>query len=258
MLKVRVLHHMARSGGTVIAKCLGCMSGVILLSETHPYGGQYFNPLKQAHHWFDLFTPDDIAAFKRGGTMDFAEAIMLIAERCSSRGEKLAIRDWTHLDFTAVPFLPEPTYRLTTADVLREHCNVIQAATTRHPIDQWLSLRKLALIQGRLSLDEYLVGYRRFAEKCVEIGFIRYEDFARTPELMTQELCRRLEVEYDRDFIDKWVTYDKVTGDVVSARAGGKIGVLPRRPMEPGLLERFEGNGDYQKALMLLGYRHPG
>ena len=32
---------------------------------------------------------------------------------------------------------------------------------------------------------------------------------------------------------------------------------LPRRPMEKGLLERFEKNPDYWKAIELLGYEHP-
>jgi len=27
---LRLIHHMARSGGTLISKCLGCMSGVVL------------------------------------------------------------------------------------------------------------------------------------------------------------------------------------------------------------------------------------
>ena len=33
---LRLVHHMARSGGTLISKCLGCMSGVLLLSEPNP------------------------------------------------------------------------------------------------------------------------------------------------------------------------------------------------------------------------------
>ena len=31
---LRLVHHMARSGGTLISKCLGCMTGVLLLSES--------------------------------------------------------------------------------------------------------------------------------------------------------------------------------------------------------------------------------
>ncbi len=42
---VRLVHHLARSGGTLISRCLGCMSGVLLLSEIHPLGTRHFNPL---------------------------------------------------------------------------------------------------------------------------------------------------------------------------------------------------------------------
>ena len=37
---IRILHHMARSGGTIISRCLGCMKDVILLSEIHPLGSR--------------------------------------------------------------------------------------------------------------------------------------------------------------------------------------------------------------------------
>ncbi len=233
------------------------MSDVVLLSEIHPHGTQYFNPLKQAHNWFNLFTPEDISLFEGNESVNFGQAILLIAERCSNRGKQLVIRDWTHLDFTAVPFLKEPSYSFVTADVLRRHCEVIQFATTRHPIDQWLSLRKLDIMQGKLSLSQYLMGYRHFAEKCAEIGFIRYEDFVRTPEPVVQELCTQLKLKYDYSFINKWSAYNKITGDISPPRVREKIEVRKRESVESGLLKQFESNIDYQKALMLLGYRHP-
>ena len=82
MVTIRVLHHMARAGGTLISRCLGCMRNVILLSEIHPHGAQYFNALEQAHRWFNLFTASDIAMLKEHEEIDFSDAIMLIAKRC--------------------------------------------------------------------------------------------------------------------------------------------------------------------------------
>ena len=70
---LRLLHHMARSGGTLISKCLGCMSGVLLLSEIHPLGTNHFNPLVQAQRWYGLLSSQDLIELKargRGGVGD--------------------------------------------------------------------------------------------------------------------------------------------------------------------------------------------
>jgi hypothetical protein len=254
---VRILHHMARSGGTVIAKCLGSMDGVVLLSEIHPAGTRYFNPLQQAHQWFGLLTPGDLRRLQTGGTVDFRDAISLIAERCSTKGKVLLLRDWSHLDFTAVPFLPEPSYRLTLAEVLAERFRVVHTASVRHPIDQWLSLRRLPLLQGKISVGEFLRGYARFSEHCIDIGFVRYEDFTVDPDAQLRTLCERLRLRYDPGYRGRWAAYQKVTGDRQGNRSQREIKPLPRQAMEPGLLEALESNADYLHALELLGYRHP-
>jgi len=56
---------MARSGSTLMCKCLGCMEGVALLSEQHPKAWNLFNPLTQAEAWFQLITPSEFADMKK-------------------------------------------------------------------------------------------------------------------------------------------------------------------------------------------------
>lgn len=254
---LRLLHHMARSGGTLISKCLGAMTGIVLLSEIHPLGTRQFNPLAQAHQWFGLLSADDLADIARSGRVDFADAVLLIRARAAERGQTLVIRDWTHLDFTGVPFVAEPAYRLLLAEVLGRRAPVRQLCTVRHPIDQWLSLARLALIQGRLDVDRYLLGYRRFAETAAAIGFIRYEDFTRAPDATLADLCERLDVPFDPGFHDRWRSYDRITGDVAGTRGGGEITPVPRRPVSAELLHAFERSPDYHPAIELLGYGHP-
>jgi hypothetical protein len=105
---LRLIHHMARSGGTVISRCLGCMSGVILLSEIHPLGIRQFNPLAQAQRWFGLLSSHDLAALAARGQIGFADAIELIHRRAEECNQRLVVRDWSHLDFTGVPFVARP------------------------------------------------------------------------------------------------------------------------------------------------------
>lgn len=254
---IRLVHHMARTGGTVISKCLGSMERVALLSEIHPAGGRWFNPLQQAHKWHGLLTEQDLARLRGGAPMPFHVAIALIEQRARERGLSLVLRDWSHLDFTAVPFLPQPSYRLTLAIALAPAFEIVHTATVRHPIDQWLSVSRLGVIKGRLGLADYLRGYRRFAEVAVRIGFLRYEDFAQDPEPAMALLCERLRLPYDPGFRERWMHYAKITGDTPPGPRPPEITPARRKPVPDELVAAFAGNEDYRRAIELLGYGHP-
>ncbi len=252
--EIRIVHHMARSGGTIISKCLGCMDDVLLVSEIHPEGSRWFDPVLQCHQWFGMFDPEEI----RNGSltnMPFLEKIARIYEKAYAQKRTLIIRDWTHLDFTAVPFVKNPTYQLTTAMVLQEWFDVLHVATVRHPIDQWLSLRNLSIMKDQLTIDDFLLGYRKFAEKACEIGFIRYEDFTLNPSQAMKTLCDQLCVAYDNGFLQKWYLYTTITGDTNNQRVPKtSIEAVPRRPMEPSLKKEFEASKDYWASIEMLGY----
>jgi hypothetical protein len=252
---LRLVHHMARSGGTLISKCLGCMSGVLLLSEIHPLGTAQFNALIQAQRWYGLLS-SHLQELRTRGRIGFVDAIELIRRRAEDCGQRLLIRDWSHLDFTGVPFVARPAHRLLTAEALASRFELLQVCTVRHPLDQWLSLSQLAVVQGRLTLEKFLAGYRRFAEVARGIGFHRYEDFTADPEGVTRALCTSLQLRYDRGFKERWRDYTFITGDVAGSRGGGEIRPVPRRPVDPDLLRAIAANPDYRASLELLGYQH--
>ncbi|MHC4487747.1 MAG: O-linked N-acetylglucosamine transferase family protein [Planctomycetota bacterium] len=254
---VRIFHNLAQTGGTVVCKCLGCMNNIVLLSEIHPLGTAYLNPVIQAHNWHNLLTTEETRTLNARENIDFVDIIGLIETRCTETGRSLVIRDWGHLDFMAVPFLEQPSYRMLLAEVFAPAFDVIQIALVRHPVDQWLSLNKLALIQGKLTLEMFLRGYLRFAEHSVRIGFVRYEDFTAQPLWQMKIICEKLRLEFDEDFLQKWHDYDRITGDTERQSLGSKPGQiqLPRRPsVSPELLQRFRQNDDYRQALKLLNY----
>lgn len=231
------------------------MRNVVLLSEINPAGVSMFNPLQQAHEWYSLLNEADIRRLQKG-SLSFLDAISLINDRCEESGKVLILRDWSHLDFIGLPFIEKPTYQLTLADELRENKPVINTATVRHPVYQWLSTTNLTVSQN-LSLDVYLKGYRRFAEHCVKTGFIRYEDFTNQPVEQLTELCRRLSIEYDSGWRNRWWKYNNITGD-----SGGKgsrrkeITQSVYKKIDSSILDRFAASDDYQQSLSLLGYQH--
>ncbi len=259
--KIAVLHHLARSGGTLISKCLGSMREIFLLSEIHPYTAHIperfagvahgLNPLHQAIRWHDLPLPADLEAIKKKGSIPFEELMVLLAHRAEERGGILVIRDWTHLDFIARPFLEKPTFELTTADCLKEHAEVSQHITVRHPIDQLISLSQLGVMQEELNLHDYFKGYRIFAEKAREVGFTRYEDFTENPDAALETICRGLDIPYDPGYRDRWPDYKDITGDDSLYKT---IQPTPRKLLPPEQMEKIEALPDYQQAMEWFGY----
>ena len=177
---IRILHNMARSGGTIISRCLGCMKDVILLSEIHPFAkrvasqfGNQFDPLHQAQAWFDLFSQDEVIELQNSN-LSYAQTIKLIHDRVQAQNKILVLRDWTHLDFTGVPFITKPTYSFNQVAFLQDDFQILNTAIVRHPIDQWLSLDKLSIVHGKIDIKEFLHGYLEFSRRAVKTGFIRY------------------------------------------------------------------------------------
>jgi hypothetical protein len=256
---IRILHNMARSGGTLIAQCVGALPGVVLLSEVHPDGVRFIDPLRQALEWYGLLSAEEVAELSIAREGRFLPTMRLIESRARARGLSLVLRDWSHLDFIGLPQLAAPTGRRRLHEALVAGFGIRETCTVRHPIDQWQSMRRLSVVRGHVQLEAFIAGYRRFAEMAAELGFLKYEDFAAAPDWGVRLLVERLDLRYDPGFADRWAQNTHVTGDLPADLDGRRaIIALPRRRVpEPGLIERFERHPDYFPALELLGYGHP-
>lgn len=239
----------------MISRCLGCMDSIVLLSEIHPDGTKHFDPLDQSMRWFQLITEEELASFQDKPDYEFAEAIHLIARRCRERSCHLVLRDWSHLDFTGTPFLSCPSFRFSLAEALKDRFDLRRIATVRHPLDQLVSLSRLANMQGHFEPDRILAGMCRFAESVQTLGFLRYEDFLDSPDEILGQLCERLDLPFDANYRDRWASYDKITGDL-TRQSATKLQHRPRKAVPEDLLKEVEANEDYFMILDLLGYEH--
>ncbi len=255
---LRLWHNLARSGSTMIGRCLGTMRGVCLLSEIHPLGARYINPFAQANEWFKLFTPEDIAHISAVPT-PYPDVMLMIRERAASKGLTLVVRSWEHLDYYGPPFIPSAPMRPLNVEHLSPVASLIRVATVRHPIDQWMSLAALPIMKGCLNLDHYLKGYRKFVQDCLPETVIRYEDFTRNPDTELQRMCAALQIDFDPSYKDRWPDYETITGDVVTSRGLGSREIKPmrRREVVPSLMSKFAKNADYNAVIKALGYGHP-
>ncbi len=244
---------MARTGGTVICRCLASMQDVVLLSEIHPLGTQKFNPIAQAQAWYDLLSDEDLES-ARSGRLSFLEVMQLIAQRCSEHGRILVVRDWSHLDYTGVPFT-QPRYRSLLAEKLQPAFSLVRYSTVRHPLDQWLSMAQQAVFQERLGPARFLRGASRFAESARQTGFMRFEDFTRDNDTALRQLCAGLELEFDPGYREKWQAYTRITGDMLPGRSGSDhIAPLPRQAMDATEKRRFCSLPQYVSTINSLGY----
>src|SRR5437867_3010551 len=94
-LKVAVFYAFARSGGTLINRCLGCIPGNLVLSEVNPHGALV--PMEvQARDWLGLIQSNATDEFCK---VAYGEQVRRLAELASQRGDHLIIRDWSALNF---------------------------------------------------------------------------------------------------------------------------------------------------------------
>src|SRR5690606_22379105 len=175
---MRLLFHLPRTGGTLLSRCLASLPGVCLLSEINPRGVSRFNPLRQAARWYGLLQPAEVTSLQDGNFQTLRQAIALIDARATARELTLVIRDWSHLDWIGFPFVDDPlldfgwdralTPSLAAVDgpqadiatatapaeavtvapisVGEGRAAVHRCATVRHPLDQYLSLKELAVL----------------------------------------------------------------------------------------------------------------
>nr|CRH05441.1 putative GT41 : related to protein O-b-N-acetylglucosaminyltransferase [Candidatus Magnetococcus massalia] len=250
---VRVLHSMARSGCTLISKCLASMEKVVLLSEVNPRHCAKYGVIDQAYHFHGLFSAHEMQQMGDTQRIPFVDAVKQVEARCRQQEKRLLLRDWSHIDFIGTPYVENPLFSLNIMQSLTPHLYGINTVSVRHPLDQWLSTRRLLDLK-QVKLDQFLHGYRRFAELAAQVGFIHYEAFTADPDALLQQLCGALNLPFDSSYQQRWQHYDALTGDVKSTRGGQAITPLRRRAVEPALLAALRANADYMASLELLGY----
>ena len=257
---VAVVHQMARTGGTLVNRCLGSMRDVLVLSEVHPLDPQC-KITRQAAHWFQLLSEDDKPWLRGLSARDplaaFSEIVECLVGRCREQGRHLVLRDWSHLDFLGVPFVHQPPMQLLTETALRDRCDLRQAFVVRHPVDQYASCAARPGMAPHLTPRRFVDAYRAFAQLAADRGFQRYEDFVAEPDGELGVLCRRLRVPLDPSYRERWQAYDKLTGDSAGPSRGHAqrdIAALPTRSVDEGVLTALRAEPGYEESLTLLGY----
>ena len=235
-----------------MTRCLGAMSGIVMLSRIHPLGLEHINPLEQAYKWFGLVTDADIERLKSQADWPFLEIMQMISERADSSGQTLVIADWSNLDFIADKPVSELAGTFLHPTGFKTHMDPTSVALVRHPIDQWVHLQN-QLGDIAPSIKIFMRGYRRFSECLTGIETILFEDFLADPSTVLQTLCSCLDAPFNPDWEAGWKDYRYVMSEPARKKPENE----PQVVVTDEIMEAFEKNADYAPTVMKLGYPNP-
>ncbi len=253
--KIPVLHALARSGSTLIARCINSLPNVAVFGELHyaarPRYGQ-FNPLVQGRDWYGLIDKHELPPLE---SYNFHDAIDLVVARCRERQVQPVLRDWNHRDFMIEGRASRASFN--TARSLVNRYPLKQIALTRHPISQWLSFQNFEPLRNRYTVKDFMRGYLAYANQCRDLPVIRYEDFCAEPEQTMKVICTHTGLVYDPEFISRWPANRNVTGDLGSGSRGDQMSVIQKlrsRSIPSQIQAEFEDAPGYREALEIFDY----
>lgn len=237
----------ARSGGTLLARCLAALPGTMVFSEVNPRrrprrAGRPVTLAEQARAWYGIELP--------GG--DFAADVALLADHCGKTSRHLVLRDWSIIDF--VPMVENdgrPVGSFSLRDALADRDDVRGFGFVRDAIDVWIS-------NG--CRTDFFVHYRAFLERLLASGMpvFRYEDLCRDPDGTVRRICAHTGLPFDPSYRD-FARVTKVTGDVdlAGGSRGGRLNRivnLPRARIPAERIRWLEANADARAVNEMAGY----
>jgi hypothetical protein len=249
---VRLVHHFACTGGTLICKCIAAMPNVQLLSEVDPLSTILEQPGKPRFAASDMVTL--MRQSTRGVRRDliielFLNNLELIYADTIKLGQRLILRDHAHSHFC---FGSEIQERPSLSAIVSSRLAILSVVTVRHPLDSFLSLEANGWINfSPFSLDEYCKRYLAFLHTYEGVPLIKYEDFIDTPHKVMRKICCVLDIPYLDEFADLFGVF-KLTGE--SGRSGDFIQYKPRRTVKKRLKRELDQSRNYRVLRAMLKY----
>jgi hypothetical protein len=230
-MALAVYYSFARSGGTLINRCLGAIPANLVLSEVNPHGAVV--PVDaQAIEWIGLLRPDESEAFGRTG---YGAQVRTLAEAAAARSQHLVVRDWTILNFMENVFFDDfqPSALLEQDLYLtRSGLEYRSAVVARRAPAVYESIVRTFAHLSHLEVAEFGSAYLTYARAVAGRPVLQFEEFCREPEPRLETLCGWLGIAYSSSFLEGFRTFDRCTGDnrLADASRGGRshqIEVLP-------------------------------
>lgn len=253
---LRLLHHWACSGGTLISKCLCMLPGVVFLNEVHPLA--HLRLLRNPNE--DRYCPTDICrqlSYPHNGRdpalimASFRGSITALLEKTEQEKLHLVIRSHDHIDFFLGP-LPALDYTFTT--LFKNTSRLLNILTVRHPLDCWLTLLETEWHKqiSLHSFDEFCQRCLLMLEASENIPRFQYERFVLNPNDQLQAITQALELTFDPQALED---FGKITLSGSSGRQSSAIEPRPRRPFSKQLELEAAKSRHYEHLCRELAYQ---
>lgn len=195
-MAIRILINYARSGGTLLAKCLDQLPQTLILSEIHP-------TYKTGK---DLWEQIEMQCGLKLKSKSFTAAMTELHDYCEENSLKLVIRDWTFIDWTPHAinnFDPSKKFSLLNAIPTEIETKVL--GFVRDPIDIWIS---------RWFPPLFFEVYEGYAEALKKEGLeiLKFEDFCKNSDHTMKKICNVFDLEF-HDVYKKFYLSNNIQGD---------------------------------------------
>lgn len=251
---LRIIHHFACTGGTVMSKALFALPNTIVLSE--------IDPLSEIMLRKDIkvpFAPTDLIFALRHSVRPvadqtiiatFLEGLAAAKTGLEKDGQHLILRDHSHSHFCreGVEFDMRPSLR----EMVAERFNLRSLVTIRHPLDSFLSLVSNKWVHFKPgTLEEYCRRYLAFLDRHEGAPVVLYEDFTADPDAVLEQMCAHLGLKFSPLAINL-IALIRMSGD--SGRQDTQIGPRPRREVPAEIDAQRGESSSYQALCARFGY----
>lgn len=258
---IRVVHHWACSGGTIISRSLAQLPNVVLLSEVHPLAHLRLHAPSSGYQPTDVVQQLSLAHNGRDPVLCMAAwqgSILALQAAVSQQNQVLVLRSHSHIDFFCGGLAAEETL---VSRSLRPKAALLELLTVRHPLDSWLSIlnNQWHLHFAGADLESFCRRALRMLEACQAMPWLRYEDFSLRPAAALEAMANVLQLDpVTSNLSDQGIQAIQLSGD--SGRRADVISARPRRPI-PETQQRAvdqaldpDTDSSYLKLCHRLGY----
>jgi hypothetical protein len=211
---IRVIHHLACSGGTQISKIISAMPNVYLLDDIHP-----FIKFRKHHSNSDVYGSAlnaKVPSIMELGEELFVSSIRKVYELVKTIGSELVIKDNSFFDY----LYNDSIHHKSIFNLLKEEFNIVSIVLYRDSIDSYASLANENFYGGiQFNFEEYCKRVKFFLQDYDSSQIFRYEDLNGAENKTTRLIMQSLDIEYNElyEFIttelsfhqfDKWQASD--------------------------------------------------
>lgn len=251
---LRMIHHFACTGGTVMSKALFALPNTVVLSEIDP-----LSEIKLSMSGKTPFAPTDLIFALRHSVRSVSEETIiatflggLVAAKAGleKSGRRLILRDHAHSQFCReeVNFDRRPTLR----EMAAEQFELRSLVTVRHPLDSFLSLVSNKWVHFTPpTLEEYAKRYLAFLARYEDIPIVLYEDFTVNPNAVLRRICDHLALKYS-PLATGLIGIVRLSGD--SGRSETEIGPRLRREVPAEIDAQRSASSSYKALCARFGY----